>query len=182
LALWATLLIKLIYFANFCEIVQYTYSFSKISETFIYDYFTEIEEQGSHVSIITHRCHNRQDRSFEPVNVVGWPGRWHPVRLFNRIRLHNSKKPYVASFSLQVRARLRPVVANIDPDVIHAHFGPQGVIMHPVAHGLEIPLVVHFHGYDVSFLLPDAFWEEQYKALFDSASALIPIFRTPYVG
>jgi colanic acid/amylovoran biosynthesis glycosyltransferase len=47
--------------------------------------------------------------------------------------------------------------------------------MRPVAQHLGIPLVVHFHGYDVSFLLPDAFWEEQYEALFDSASALIGV-------
>ncbi|WP_251963093.1 glycosyltransferase [Salinibacter ruber] len=157
------------------EVVQYAEHFSKISETFIYDYVTELEEQGCYPSVVTHNHHNSQERPFDRVRVVDWPGRWHPARLFHRIRLRNSKKPYVASFWPQVRSRLSPVVADIDPDVIHAQFGPMGVVMSPVARSLDIPLVVHFHGYDVSFLLPDAFWEEQYDALFDSASGLIGV-------
>ncbi|WP_251929726.1 glycosyltransferase [Salinibacter ruber] len=157
------------------KVIQYAGQFSKTSETFIYDYVTELEEQGCYPSVVTHNRHNRHERPFTRVHVVDWPGRWNPVRLFQRIRLRNSKKPYVASFWPQVRGRLQEVISDLDPDLIHAQFGPQGAVMHPVARRFDIPLVVHFHGYDVSFLLPDAFWEDQYDALFDSASALIGV-------
>ncbi len=155
------------------EVVQYAEHFSKTSETFIYNYVTELEQQGCYPSVVTHNRHNPQERPFGRVHVVDWPGRWHPVRLFNRIRFQNEKNPHVTSYWPQVRDRLRSVLADVDPDLIHAHFGPMGVVMYPVARRLDVPLVVYFYGYDVSFLLPDAFWEEQYDALFDSASALI---------
>ncbi len=157
------------------KVVHYAKHFSKVSETFIYDYVAELEEHGVDTSVVTHNRHNRQQRPFEPVRVVERPGRWHPVRLFHRIRLRDSKKPYVASFWPQIRARLQSVLRNLDPSLIHAQFGPQGVIMYPIAHRLDIPLIVHFHGYDVSFLLPDGFWEEQYEALFNKAAALIGV-------
>ncbi len=36
------------------------------------------------------------------------------------------------------------------PVLLHAHFGPDGCDAIPLARGLEIPLVVTFHGYDVT--------------------------------
>ncbi len=49
-------------------------------------------------------------------------------------------------------------------------------MLHPVARSLDIPLVAHFHnGGTVSSLVPDSYWEDQYDALFDSASALIGV-------
>lgn len=39
--------------------------------------------------------------------------------------------------------------------LIHAHFGPGGMELLPVAQRLRIPLVVTFHGYDASRLLGD---------------------------
>jgi glycosyltransferase involved in cell wall biosynthesis len=34
--------------------------------------------------------------------------------------------------------------------LLHAHFGPDAVLAHPLARALEIPLVVSFHGYDAT--------------------------------
>ncbi|MEM7772330.1 MAG: glycosyltransferase [Cyanobacteria bacterium P01_A01_bin.37] len=39
---------------------------------------------------------------------------------------------------------------NIQPSVIHAHFGPDGVRALPLMRNLSIPLFVSFHGYDVT--------------------------------
>jgi len=46
-----------------------------------------------------------------------------------------------------------PVTARFKPmnfRLLHAHFGPDGVIALPIARRLRIPLVVTFHGYDAT--------------------------------
>ncbi|MEJ8307247.1 glycosyltransferase [Saccharibacillus sacchari] len=39
---------------------------------------------------------------------------------------------------------------NIQPKLIHAHFGPEGCLAMPIAEKLKIPLIVTFHGYDAT--------------------------------
>jgi colanic acid/amylovoran biosynthesis glycosyltransferase len=40
------------------------------------------------------------------------------------------------------------------PQLIHAHFGPDGTFALPLARALDIPLVVTFHGYDATLAAP----------------------------
>lgn len=44
---------------------------------------------------------------------------------------------------------LTSAVAAADPALVHAHFGPDGVQVLPVARRLDLPLVVTLHGHDV---------------------------------
>lgn len=44
---------------------------------------------------------------------------------------------------------ISPLV-RLAPDLIHAHFGPDGVTAMPLARKLNVPLVVTFYGYDVT--------------------------------
>ena len=39
---------------------------------------------------------------------------------------------------------------ELDPALIHAHFGPDACNAIPLARALQIPLIVTFHGYDVT--------------------------------
>lgn len=41
-------------------------------------------------------------------------------------------------------------VQKINPKLIHAHFGVDGVFALPLARKLQIPLIVTFHGYDIT--------------------------------
>jgi glycosyltransferase involved in cell wall biosynthesis len=41
-------------------------------------------------------------------------------------------------------------VRDLHPALIHAHFGPDGVTALPLARSLRLPLLVTFHGYDVT--------------------------------
>ena len=41
-------------------------------------------------------------------------------------------------------------IRNLNPALIHAHFGPDGVTALPLARNLQVPLVVTFHGYDAT--------------------------------
>jgi glycosyltransferase involved in cell wall biosynthesis len=41
-------------------------------------------------------------------------------------------------------------IEALQPALIHAHFGPDGTHILPIAQKLQVPLVVTFHGYDVT--------------------------------
>ena len=47
------------------------------------------------------------------------------------------------------RSLVRPL-ARLNPALVHAHFGPDGVTAMPLAHALGVPLVVTFHGFDAT--------------------------------
>ncbi len=46
--------------------------------------------------------------------------------------------------------RLNRTVRDLNPDLIHAHFGPDAVTIAPTARRLRLPLIVTIHGYDVT--------------------------------
>lgn len=50
------------------------------------------------------------------------------------------------------------------PDLVHAHFGPDGLVAHELAKALDVPLIVTLHGYDV-FVRPD-FWRSGAQGRF----------------
>lgn len=51
--------------------------------------------------------------------------------------------------------RLLQALEQINPSLIHAHFGPDGILVLPLSRQLGLPLVVTFHGYEVT-MLPEA--------------------------
>src|SRR3546814_20500032 len=46
-------------------------------------------------------------------------------------------------------------ITQLHPALVHAHFGMDGSLMLPLSRRLHVPLVVTFHGYDVT-MRPDA--------------------------
>ncbi len=61
--------------------------------------------------------------------------------------------------------------------LVHAHFGPDGVLVAPEARRAGVPLVVSFHGYDATRLPLDPetgrAYREQLRALFAQAPVLL---------
>jgi glycosyltransferase involved in cell wall biosynthesis len=54
-------------------------------------------------------------------------------------------------FKLTRRSKeIEQVIKKLNPVAIHAHFGPDATIINKIANKLNIPLIVSFHGYDVS--------------------------------
>lgn len=148
------------------RVLHFAESFSLLSETFIYDYVTELERQGVDNHVVTLNRQNEEARPFSKVYEVDAPDRWHPLRLWHRLRLRNERKPSRVSFWPQLRNRIADVVSTVRPDVIHAHFGPAGVLAAPVSDRMGVPLVVTFYGYDVSSLPKKTFWKEKYDDLW----------------
>lgn len=150
-------------------VLHFAETFSATSETFIYDYVRGLEEAGVDNRVVAYRRANPDSRPFEDVSLVEWPGRWNLRRLWHRAEAALGGRAVRTATWPVLRSRLRRVVQRVEPDVVHAHFGPAGVMVAPVAEAEGIPLVTTFYGYDVSTLLGQAFWRQKY------ASALWPV-------
>lgn len=157
------------------KVLHFCRHFSRLSETFIYDHITEIERQGEDNHVVTLNRENEDSRPFPKVSVLNKPSFWHPRRLWYRALGVVGIRDPKASYWPQIRDRLEDSLRRVNPDIIHAHFGPRGVLVAPVAENLNIPLVVTLYGYDVSRLAQDKFWREQYSLNLPKASLLLGI-------
>lgn len=157
------------------RILHYVTSFSILSETFIYDYITELESQGADNYVVTENRMNTGDRPFGKVEEVKQPGTWHPERLLRRVKTAiKREEPRLANWAI-LRRRLAKAIEEINPDVIHAHFGPVGVKIAPVARKLNTPLIVSYYGYDISRLIRNEFWTQRYQNVFSTATKVVGI-------
>ena len=66
-------------------------------------------------------------------------------------------------------------VSERRPDVVLAEFGPNGLCVLNGCKRHAIPLVVHFHGYDVSFLLRQKAYLNALPRLFSDAVAIVAV-------
>ena len=64
---------------------------------------------------------------------------------------------------------------QVKPSVVLAEFGPTAVLMLEPCEELEIPLVAHFHGYDISRRSTLKTYAADYKRLFQYASGIIGV-------
>lgn len=151
--------------------IHFVHSFSKLSEKFIYDYVRSLKELKVDVRVITFRSINRQERPFEPVLLLKLPW-WDVARIWNIAKDKISGQNTETSTWRIYRKKIKEILINEDPDVLHAHFGPMGVLLAPVANELGIPMVVTFYGYDISELLREDFWKNAYKELADKADSV----------
>lgn len=62
------------------------------------------------------------------------------------------------------RRRLEAVIRDWAPDVILCHFGSTALRVLPVAETLNIPLVAHFHGCDISSMLRNRYYALSLKS------------------
>jgi glycosyltransferase involved in cell wall biosynthesis len=149
---------------RFMHTVHFSHSFSKLSETFIYDYVISLDDHGVGVEVVTLNHVNKEDRPFDEVSELKLP-LWNVPRLWNFSRdVILGRKTEISSWPVY-RKRLKKILRRKKPDILHAHFGPMGVFLAPVAKELGIPLVVTFYGYDISELLEQEFWQKAYLDL-----------------
>jgi len=68
---------------------------------------------------------------------------------------------------------LRRALCAIKPDLVYAEYGHTAVTLLPLMLKMNIPLVVHFHGWDASYCFRSAFYTQQIQGVFAFASAVI---------
>ncbi len=73
------------------------------------------------------------------------------------------------------RRELKRRLKQASIDVLLANYGPTGVALLPVCLDLDIPLVVHFHGYDAHKADVVTMHRDDYQDLGRSASAVIAV-------
>lgn len=151
--------------------VHFVHSFSKLSETFIYDYVTSLQSQQVDIEVLTFNHMNKQERPFQPVETVSLPW-WNMGRIWRIARDTLLGKDTETSAWPVYQQKLKKQFLNKKPDVLHAHFGPMGVLLAPVAKELDIPLVVTFYGYDISEIVRQNYWQKAYRELADVASCV----------
>jgi glycosyltransferase involved in cell wall biosynthesis len=159
--------------AHFCE------NFSPLSETFIYDYVTELEQHDTENWMVTFNRVNASSRPFAKAHELSSPGRWNPKRLARRLlaSVGIGGKPHMAAWPL-LRQQLKRKIDQVKADVLHAHFGPAGVFAAPVARAADVPLVVSFHGFDAYQLPNDDFWKPKLIAVLQSADCITAVSNT----
>lgn len=153
------------------RVAHLVHTFSKLSETFIYNYVSSLQNQDLEVSVITFNHVNEDERPFSPVKTLTLPW-WNISRIWNISRNKLLGKNLETAAWPVYRKKLREMLSEMTPDVIHAHFGPMGVLAASVARELGIPLVVTFYGYDISELLKEKFWVEKYREMARVASCI----------
>jgi len=157
------------------KILVFTNSIGVRTHTFIYDSVEALRKSNVDVGVVTVKRINGEVRPFENVVEIGKPSKWHPRRLASRLLAEFGYGEALTSDWHIIRNRLCHVIGRLKPDVIHAHFGPAGVLIAPVADEFNIPLVTTFHGYDISVLPQRAVWKRLYSPLFETASRLIGV-------
>jgi len=157
------------------KIVHFVESFSPVSETFVYDYITSLEKNGIDNHVITLVRLHEQNRPFQKVTLLELPKRFHPARIIRKLKVLLGLLPNEEIYHDLYHAQLYMALQALAPDILHAQFGPSGVLVAPVAKQLNIPLVVTFHGYDFSVLMKQPYWYQQYQRLFEQSSLLIGV-------
>lgn len=73
----------------------------------------------------------------------------------------------------------RSIWHQLRPDLVHAHFGPDGLLAARFSQRRSAPLIVTFHGYDVTVKVPHGRahrqWLDRPERLFASAHKLIAV-------
>jgi len=162
------------------RVVVITRSFPRLSETFVVDHVRALLQAGHEVVVVARRVDAASVAEQFGANVravqlpswaalgvpalcaaarraAGWIGR-HP-------ELRRSRIAWKRALYAQ---RLKLVLESLRPDLVHAHFGPHGVDAAIALEGASTPLVVDFHGYDVTSFTQQHGWE-LYRAALGAA-------------
>jgi glycosyltransferase involved in cell wall biosynthesis len=149
------------------KVCHITENFSLLSETFIYDLVTEVDKKNGFESrVFTIKRQNKDERPFPRVHRIGYPNKYNPERVLYRIQagigfrsIHNTVQPIL-------RKRFKNALERINPDIMHAQFGTVGALVSPLVEHLKCPLVVSFHGADVTVKPQQEHIAQRYQRLF----------------
>lgn len=143
------------------RLLIYTEEFLSPSMTFI---ARQIETVGLHfdVSVMCQIRSNIDLFPYEPIHVIPSNGF---QNLSERLRKFFGGRHWKFSGSRQ--GQIRETIKQVAPNLIHAHFGPSGLAILPIAKELGIPLVTTFHGFDASSYLDLKIYRQDLTNLFE---------------
>jgi len=157
------------------NIAIYLQHYLSPSMTFIYRQILGVSNSFSTLVLSSHKVENMDMFPFDRVYLKSRNlARVKTSRVFNKIYGPHkllSRKPKI---SYNQKRYFTKIISNNDIKLIHAHFGPSGIEILPIAKQLNIPLVVSFHGYDGSILLNYEDYKQNLKRLIEYSHVIVP--------
>lgn len=148
------------------RVAHFVPSFSPLSESFVYDFVTEMERQGAESAVVTLKRIERDARPFARTQVLPRSAARCAARL--AVKAVSFVAPAAA---LRADALgLGEALEALRPDAVWAHFGPAGLHAAGACRRLGLPLFVTFQGNDI--YAANAYWRARYRALFASADQI----------
>ena len=120
------------------KVLIYNDSFLKYSETFIYNQLLGIGDEFGR-QVLCHQRLNEEKFPSKDLHVVKYGALQKLTRLFN---------PFV--FAPDTAAKVKRLLKDLSPDLVHVHFGTHAMKIVPVARQLGIPVLITFWGSDAS--------------------------------
>lgn len=100
-----------------------------------------------------------------------------PNSLFHRVMRRISRKIFKQSASISDQNAFKYFLKKEKVDAILAEYGSTGIAVQDVCQAMNIPLVVHFHGYDAYSKKVIRKIGNRYPRLFQNASAVIAVSK-----
>ena len=117
------------------------------SMTFVYRQLTGMQDVYNVIALTSNKRTSSDIFPFSPVyEKIKTPGE-------SLMRFLKKKAGRFALLSNSQKKYFSRIIKENSVKLIHAHFGPSGIEILPVAKYLQLPLLVSFHGYDASSLL-----------------------------
>jgi colanic acid/amylovoran biosynthesis glycosyltransferase len=127
-------------------------SYLGIPRTFIYAYITSMRRYRP--IVLTQETLNLELFPFSPIYSLDAQPRL--LRVLHRIVFNSTRYPLYYAL----------VFRKEHPCLIHAHFGPQGVLSLPLARQFRTPIITTFYGVDLSLPSRSRIWHALYRRLF----------------
>ena len=140
------------------RVLHVTDEFGRRSETFVYTFASSTQTFES--SVLCRSRANHEEFPFERIAVVPEPRSRKTVEwwLAASLKRATGRSPW--------ERKVEAIVRRAAPDVIHAHFGPMGCAIRPIAEALGIPFVTSLYGVDAAVLPFLSQWRDAYALLF----------------
>jgi colanic acid/amylovoran biosynthesis glycosyltransferase len=156
------------------KVLHYCNFFSPVSQTFIYDVIIQLDSMGVSDTIVANKLLNQTDRPHSSTLELPVFKENIAEKIINRSldKLGFSGYDWQELKESSRRDHLKKIIQQTQPDVVHAHFGPQGYLIVPVTRVLGISLVVSFHGFDAFRLPKEDGWPERLSEIFQGATII----------
>ena len=96
------------------------------------------------------------------------------------LKIWKKYKKYIAFFIypllfIYARTKLKQLLKKNKIDVVLAEYGPTGASVTTICKQLDIPLIVHFHGFDATRQDTVNKYKQNYQTMFDYATSIIAV-------
>jgi colanic acid/amylovoran biosynthesis glycosyltransferase len=143
------------------HILHLTRSFLPVTENWIY---SQIRFNSRCQSSVL--CQYRQNEEQFPHDAVYPAYRKRSLRAWLDLQMVRLRGRYPSAPALRT-------ISAVKPDLIHAHFAPEGCLHAAAIRSSGLPLVTTFYGLDISMLPRRARWRKRYARLFKDGAAFI---------